>query len=432
MSEDNGWRVEHVDGRQYEVISHLYYDAKNVLLEALSRSLGKPGGGGDTVVWRQIADVVRPEAPIAADLGPTWAGAPLPFQISIVWHDEYGERLHTIVRVPSPIRPRFRPDLKSPVPPGLMSRAGELAKHPKSPTDVAPRQYAEPVPEVDPRNVFVVVGRNKLANDAMFTFLRALDLNPIQWGAAVKATGVASPYIGQVLDAGFKMAQAVVVLMTPDDLVQLRREYASGDDDPDLQPMGQARPNVLFEAGMALGLNPDRTVLVELGQLRPMSDVMGRHVVRMDGSPEMRNNLANRLLNAGCAVDISGGDWYRAGDFTIPKAPSGRTGRRLPSNTKVRKNHLDAKFVRRGAGSDRIQLINLSTVDLLDLRSPNVKDLPGVVRGFPVARLPAGKSVTLMTMLAAGRPDTFDLVVNCRTEDDGEEIIETLFLDLNG
>jgi hypothetical protein len=131
-------------------------------------------------------------------------------------------------------------------------------------------------------------------------------------------------------------------------------------------------------------------------------------------------------------VDTSGPDWYDAGDFTAPKAHSGPVaGRRLPSNTKVRKSLLDANFLRRGgSSSDRVQLINRGSVDLFDLTSPNVKDLRGVIRGFPVARLPAGKSVSLIALLVSGSPDTFDLVVHGRTED-GDEIRETLFLDLN-
>ena len=65
------------------------------------------------------------------------------------------------------------------------------------------------------RRVFVVHGRNEPARDAMFSFLRSIGLQPIEWSQAVAATGEASPYIGVVLDSAFDAAQAVVVLMTP-------------------------------------------------------------------------------------------------------------------------------------------------------------------------------------------------------------------------
>ncbi len=39
-------------------------------------------------------------------------------------------------------------------------------------------------------------------------------------------TGKGSPYIGEVLDHTFEAAQAVVVLLTPDEITYLRAEYA--------------------------------------------------------------------------------------------------------------------------------------------------------------------------------------------------------------
>jgi predicted nucleotide-binding protein len=169
---------------------------------------------------------------------------------------------------------------------------------------------------LDRRNIFVVHGRDRLARSAMFEFLRALKLNPLEWSEIVRATGKASPYVGEVLAKGFQMAQAVVVLLTPDDEVRLRERFRK-QDDPSFESelSGQARPNVLFEAGMALGLQPDRTVLVELGALRPFSDVLGRHAIRMEDSSQYRHDLADRLQGAGCAVDLNGRDWHTAGKF---------------------------------------------------------------------------------------------------------------------
>jgi predicted nucleotide-binding protein len=76
------------------------------------------------------------------------------------------------------------------------------------------------------RKVFVVHGRNEAARSAIFTFLRAIGLDPIEWSKAVTMTGEGSPYPGQVLDAAFAAAQAIVVLLTPDDIAYLRPEYA--------------------------------------------------------------------------------------------------------------------------------------------------------------------------------------------------------------
>jgi len=183
-------------------------------------------------------------------------------------------------------------------------------------TKAASRKRTPSKPKVDARKVFVVYGRNSAARDALFHFLRAIGLHPLEWDEIVQATGEGSPYTGRVLEVGFSLAQAVVVLLTPDDEARLR-EPLWGKDEPrhetDLTP--QPRPNVLVEAGMALGQHRDRTVIVEMGRLRPISDLFGRHVVRLDNTPQQRKALAQRLETAGCAVNLAGNDWLSVGDF---------------------------------------------------------------------------------------------------------------------
>jgi len=167
------------------------------------------------------------------------------------------------------------------------------------------------------RNIFIVHGRNKSARDALFEFLRSLKLNPIEWDEAIKITGKAAPFIGEILNKAFSEAQAVVVLLSGDDEARLKKEFQIEDDpiyEKNLTP--QARPNVLFEAGMAFGRHEDRTVIVQIGkELRPFSDIAGRHIIKLNNSPEQRNTLAQRLQTAGCSVDTIGGDWLSAGDF---------------------------------------------------------------------------------------------------------------------
>jgi hypothetical protein len=171
----------------------------------------------------------------------------------------------------------------------------------------------------DTSNVFVVHGRNLRAAKALFEFLRALGLHPIEWARAVKATGHGSPHVGEVLDAGFALCQAVVVLMTPDDVGYVRERFFYSNDDPpeEAMPRGQPRLNVIFEAGMALGRFPERTIIVELGRLRPFSDIGGRHTIRINDTPEQRQELKERLESAGCEVK-AGSDWLEAGKFSEP------------------------------------------------------------------------------------------------------------------
>ena len=63
-------------------------------------------------------------------------------------------------------------------------------------SDTSVNDVQQTRPPTDPHKVFVVHGRNLKARDAMFIFLGAIGLDPIEWSEATKATGKPSPYIG--------------------------------------------------------------------------------------------------------------------------------------------------------------------------------------------------------------------------------------------
>jgi hypothetical protein len=123
-----------------------------------------------------------------------------------------------------------------------------------------------------------------------------------------------------------------VGLLTPDDVVLLHPDLQAARESASERSIGmQSRPNVLLEIGMALGIHEDRTILVEIGEMRPVTDLAGRHAVRMDGSPKQTNALKSRLETAGCTVNTSNPAWARSERWT-----------RLTAN-------------RRGADSDRLE-----------------------------------------------------------------------------
>lgn len=166
------------------------------------------------------------------------------------------------------------------------------------------------------RKIFVVHGRDEKRRRSMFAFLRSIGLNPMEWSKGVKDTGSGSPFNGQVVDALLSQAVAVVVVLTGDDLAYLREDLRKpSDEDFESKATPQARPNVLFEAGMAFGYRPDHTVIVQFGKVRPFSDIAGRNIIHMDDSAKQRSELANRLSNAGADVDLSGTDWYTEGNL---------------------------------------------------------------------------------------------------------------------
>lgn len=183
------------------------------------------------------------------------------------------------------------------------------------------REKPRPRPKPnDPRKVIVVYGRDKKLREALYQFLRAIGLDPIEWGQAMKATGKAQPSIPETVDAAFREGAAVVVLLSPDDEVvlspRLRRMKESKQE---TTPMGQARPNVFFEAGLAFGIYPEATVLVSVGEVKPFSDVSGLHITPLDGGTvQRRMEFVEKLQRAGARVDIEGkNDWMTVGAFEI-------------------------------------------------------------------------------------------------------------------
>lgn len=168
----------------------------------------------------------------------------------------------------------------------------------------------------DPRKVAVMYGRDLSARNAVVDLLRRLGLDPLEWSDLVKLTENAAPYNGEAVSAAFAEAQAVVVVLTPDDVGFLHPDLLENrDGEDDRKPTGQARLNVILEAGMALQSHPRRTVLVEIGHTRAISDLAGRSTVRLDGQPRTLNDLATRLARAGCPVSRDGSDWLEGSAF---------------------------------------------------------------------------------------------------------------------
>jgi hypothetical protein len=160
------------------------------------------------------------------------------------------------------------------------------------------------------RDVFVVHGRDEPLRERFFEFLRALDLRPLDWETIVASTGQTAPSLMTVIRAALVQAQAIIVLLSPDDMVQLHPSLrAPREPKLELVPMMQPRPNVLLELGMALGGCPERTIVVEIGLLRPVADLGGLNVIHLDGGEGALGKVVQRLRLAGCDVDDSGADW---------------------------------------------------------------------------------------------------------------------------
>jgi predicted nucleotide-binding protein len=175
----------------------------------------------------------------------------------------------------------------------------------------------------------VIGGRDHALTESMFALLSALGCKPVEFHQAVaRIRGTRNPFIGQVLDKAFEQVQALIVLFSPDDEVKLKDQFLKRNEvQTEGRYRGQSRPNVIFEAGMALGRHEEKTIMVQVGDIKSFSDIAGRHMVHLDDSFPSRNDFANRLARL-CNIDTSGTRWIEVGKFAPTETPQAATPKR--------------------------------------------------------------------------------------------------------
>jgi predicted nucleotide-binding protein len=243
----------------------------------------------DQALTRRVAMLA-----VARDLGMNWTRFASSEEIAAVGGSRTAVTAAPPTPVPAPSAPRSRATPRSP------------GTRPVS----APKRRDK---------VFVVHGRDGDISNSMFAFLRAVGLDPIEWGEAMHKTGKGMPNIAETIDAGLVGVAAVVVVLTPDDDVILKERFHSDDDhDDEMRLSGQARPNVLFEGGLAFGRYPTRTIFVSVGKVKPFTDLGGFHITRLNDTAAKRSELVGKLRTAGADVQTDGRtQWYTTGHFEI-------------------------------------------------------------------------------------------------------------------
>lgn len=166
--------------------------------------------------------------------------------------------------------------------------------------------------------IFVVHGRDIQLTADMHAFLRAIGLVPKEWSQAIKEAKGANPHVDDVISKAMKSVQGVLVMFSPDEEARLKSKFASAIDRKKGQTTldGQPRPNVILEAGLALGAHSQKTLLVQVGDVRDISDIAGKHLVHLNNSAESRKELAQRLrTKLKFKINTDGADWLSIGDF---------------------------------------------------------------------------------------------------------------------
>ena len=113
------------------------------------------------------------------------------------------------------------------------------------PEDTSPREVSN-----QQQAVYVVFEQFTPTVDKINKFLEEKGLKVLKKEDAVSLTGETAPFIGRVIDVAFEHAQAVIVLLTGDEKVQLCKTFQHDDDEDfekDFSP--QSTQEQLFEAG---------------------------------------------------------------------------------------------------------------------------------------------------------------------------------------
>ena len=269
----------------------------------------------------------------------------------------------------------------------------EFRRKEGAPAAAAATTAAKAEPARDASRVFVVYGRNAKAYEATVAFLRSLGLRAWDfYELAAKCGGAA--FVGDIVRRGMQEAQAVIVLFTPDEYSSLSPALRKPHDTAKEIQRWQSRPNVVFEAGLAMGMDEGRTILVTLGSdVSLFSDVDGRHLVRLDNSPRARDYLRRKLIGVGCRVQDSS-DWHdpaTAGDFEAPvhrapAAPRDPFGDPVPETAaQARKPKVEWTSAVQKNGRRLLAIVRATSdpewFDIrLEVRSMTAKPLTGSVR----------------------------------------------------
>ena len=188
---------------------------------------------------------------------------------------------------------------------------------------------------------------------------------------------------------------------------------------------------------MALGLHEDRTVIGELGELREVSDYLGRHAIRNITTTRGLKAVAERLKTAGCPVDLSGSDWMDPSQFQEPPPASGDLplGKRAVASPSTSRPPVDVKWHGRSKGGGSFEVYNYSGQSLLQvsvetLAEDQQRSGIHIADTEPIRKLPAGKSASF-NAFSIGAPSNTEILVRAIKED-GTELREEVFVNMRG
>src|SRR5688572_2110924 len=121
-----------------------------------------------------------------------------------------------------------------------------------------------PIRDMPGDTVFLIYGQDRKARDELTKFVRAVGLQQLSFEEVANRLGT-TPFVAEVVLAGLQQAQAIIALFTPDELTTLYEANGEISSHPQGSSRWQARPNVIFEAGVAYGIAREKTIIVTIG-----------------------------------------------------------------------------------------------------------------------------------------------------------------------
>ena len=134
----------------------------------------------------------------------------------------------------------------------------------------------------DRSRVLLIHGHDSIGVKEVARLVERLGLEPILWQEALDRIGLMSPSVIERFRSCLDVAQGVVIVLEGG--------------------LGESELNLVFEAGLALGLAEERTVVIQLGDQTPPDDLAAVNILRLRSTEESANALSSALASAGCAI----------------------------------------------------------------------------------------------------------------------------------
>jgi Predicted nucleotide-binding protein containing TIR -like domain len=151
--------------------------------------------------------------------------------------------------------------------------------------------------------VFLIHGRNTELNQYVLDVLEEIGVKTLTWEQAATGVRGLSPFTLDIVKHALKTSKVVLALMTPDEIVKLKTLHQEDKDKVDGKIVEQARPNVIFEIGLMMGLaDTDQKIhVISYDQCGSFTDMAGIHYIQFNSSQKDKflDNLINNLMEDG-------------------------------------------------------------------------------------------------------------------------------------